>query len=302
MTIGRMQKVSLREVWEHEENSFTPWLQKHIDILNEVLEQEETNLSLSDPEREQDTENFFVDIVAEDDSGNTVIIENQLEKSNHDHLGKLITYLATTEAKAAIWIVSEPRQEHIDAVSWLNRSQLANFYLIKLEAYKIENSPPAPLLTLIVKPGSRIQTDKRSQFWALLLEKMKKKTNLFANISPQAATWISTGAGKYGLSYQFIIRKHNAQVLFSINRAKEETKDIFKKLSDFEAEINLKFAGKLDWQPRPELKSSQIVNDIDISMGGYVDEDKWPELSDSMIDAMIRLEGALKPHIDELNV
>lgn len=300
MTIGRMQKVSLREVWEHEENSFTPWLQKHINILNEVLEQEETNLSLSDPEREQDTENFFVDIVAEDDSGNTVIIENQLEKSNHDHLGKLVTYLATTEAKAAIWIVSEPRQEHIDAVSWLNRSQLANFYLIKLEAYKIENSPPAPLLTLIVKPGSRIQTDKRSQFWALLLEKMKKKTNLFANISPQAATWISTGAGKYGLSYQFIIRKHNSQVLFSINRAKEETKDIFKKLSEFEAEINLKFAGKLDWQPRSELKSSQIVNEI--STGGYVDEDKWPELSDSMIDAMIRLEGALKPHIDELSV
>jgi hypothetical protein len=129
---------------------------------------------------------------------------------------------------------------------------------------------------------------------------MKKKTNLFANISPQAATWISTGAGKYGLSYQFIIRKHNAQVLFSINRAKEETKDIFNKLSELRGEIDLKFAGKLDWQLRPDLKSSQIVNDI--SMGGYVDEDKWPELSDSMIDAMIRLEGALKPHIDELNV
>ena len=301
MTIGRMQKVSLREVWEHEENSFTPWLQKHIDILNEVLEQEGTNLSLSDPEREQDTENFFVDIVAEDDFGNSVIIENQLEKSNHDHLGKLITYLATTEAKAAIWIVSEPRQEHIDAISWLNRSQLANFYLIKLDAYKIENSPPAPLLTLIVKPGSRPQpNDKRFQFWAALLDQMKKKSDLFANISPQSSIWISTGAGKYGLSYQFIIHKHDVQVLFSINRAKEETKEIFNKLSEFKEEINSKFTGELVWQPRPELKSSQVVNYITI--GGYLDEGKWTEIQDVMIDAMINLEDALRQHIDELKI
>ena len=297
-----MERVPLREVWEHEEQDFTPWLQNNIDVLNEVLKDEETNLYLSDPEREQDTENFYVDIVAEDERGNTVIIENQLGKSNHDHLGKLITYLAATEAKAAIWIVSDPRQEHVDAISWLNRSQLADFYLLKLEAYKIENSSPAPLLTLIVKPGPRIinNDDPRFLFWTALLERMKKKSGLFANISPQSSIWISTGAGKYGLSYQFVIHKHDVQVLFGINRAKEETKEIFDRLSVHKEEINSKFVGELDWQQRPELKSSQIVNYI--SIGGYLDEEKWSQIQDAMIDAMIRLEKALKPHIEELRI
>lgn len=299
-TIGKMQKVLLREVWEHEENSFTPWLQKHIDVLNEVLEQEGTNLSLSNPERERDTENFFVDIIAEDDFGNTIIIENQLEKSNHDHLGKLITYLATTEAKAAIWIVSEPRQEHIDAISWLNRSQLANFYLIKLEAYKIGESLPAPLLTLIVKPGTTIPDDPRYQFWVSLLERMKSKSDLFSNIAPQRSIWISKGAGRFGLSYQFVIHRHDAQVLFAINRAKEESKTIFDNLFGSKQRIELKFAGELDWQRKDNLKSSLIVNTI--SIGGYHDDDEWEKIQDAMIDAMIRLEGALKLHIDELNI
>ena len=300
VTIGKMERVPLREVWEHEEQDFTPWLQNNIDVLNEVLKDEETNLYLSDPEREQVTENFHVDIVAEDERGNTVIIENQLEKSNHDHLGKLITYLAATEAKAAIWIVSDPRQEHADAISWLNKSQLAAFYLLKLEAYTIENSSPAPLLTLIVKPGPRIinNDDPRFLFWTSLLERMKMKSGLFANISPQSSIWISTGAGKYGLSYQFVIHKHDVQALFGINRAKEETKEIFESLAVHKEEINSKFMGELDWQPSPELKSSKIVNYINI--GGYLDEEKWSQIQDGMIDAMIRLEKALRPYIDNL--
>src|SRR5262249_43141766 len=92
-------------------------------------------------------------LVAEDEGSGTVIIENQLEKSNHDHLGKLITYLTGMGAKAAIWIVSDPRSEHVAAVAWLNKSSSADFYMVKVEAVRIGNSPPAPLFTLIVGPS-----------------------------------------------------------------------------------------------------------------------------------------------------
>jgi hypothetical protein len=145
-----------------------------------------------------------------------------------------------------------------------------------------------------------LHNDPRFIFWTGLLEQMKKKSNLFANISPQSSIWISTGAGKYGLSYQFVIHKHDVQVLFGINRAKEETKEIFDKLSVHKEEINSKFVGELDWQQRPELKSSQVVNYI--SIGGYLDGEKWSQIQDAMIDAMIRLDKALKPHIDELRI
>ena len=294
--IGNMQRVPLREVWEHEALDFTPWLKDNINVLIEAL-----GFNLSGVEIEQDAGDFAIDMVAEDDWGNKVIIENQLAKSDHDHLGKLLTYLTAKDAKTAIWIVSDPRQEHADAISWLNKSLLASFYLLKLEAFKIANSPPAPLLTLIVEPGLRPQpNDKRVQFWAALLERMKKKSDLFANISPQSSIWISTGAGKSGLSYQFVIHEHDVQALFAINRAKEETKEIFDKLFASKEEINSKFAGELDWQRRDKLKSSLIMNTIQI--GGYRDEDSWLQVHDAMIDAMIRLEEALEPHIENVQI
>jgi hypothetical protein len=110
------------------------------------------------------------------------IIENQLERSNHDHPGKLLTYLVAIGARAAIWIVADPRPEHVNAITWLNESSAAAFYLLKIEGIKIGESPPAPLLTLIVGPSEesreRGETKKelaerytiRERFWAQLLE------------------------------------------------------------------------------------------------------------------------------------
>ena len=146
--IGKIERVPLRDVWKHEALDLTTWLQDNIDVLNEAID-----LNLSNPEREQSAGSFNIDIVAEDEAGNPVIIENQLEKSDHDHLGKLITYLVAIGAKTAIWIVSDPRPEHLASISWLNESSSANFYLLKLEAIRIGDSPPAPLLTVIVGPS-----------------------------------------------------------------------------------------------------------------------------------------------------
>ena len=86
--IGKLKRVPLREVWKHEAKDFTQWLQENIDELNSALD-----LNLVNVDRERETGDFSIDLVAEDEGGGTVIIENQLEKSNHDHLGKLITYL-----------------------------------------------------------------------------------------------------------------------------------------------------------------------------------------------------------------
>ena len=151
--IGRLRRVPLREVWPHEALDFTPWLEENIDELNNVID-----LSLSVVAREQSAGDFNVDLVAEDESGNPVIIENQLERSNHSHLGQLITYLAQIGARAAIWIVADPRPEHVSAISWLNESSPASFYLLKLEAVRIGESLPAPLLTLIVGSSETSQS------------------------------------------------------------------------------------------------------------------------------------------------
>lgn len=120
--IGRLQRVALREVWKHEAQDFTQWLQNNIEVLNETLD-----FNLTGADRERAAGDFSVDLVAEDEDGGTVVIENQLEKSNHDHLGKLITYLTAIGAKTAIWIVSDPRPEHVAAIGWLNSSAAPSF-------------------------------------------------------------------------------------------------------------------------------------------------------------------------------
>src|SRR5215510_2832197 len=116
MVISRLTRIPLRELWKHEAHGFTYWLAENLDYLNEALDLE---LSLVEREASGDM-TFSADILAEDGSGNYYIIENQLEKTDHGHLGKIITYMSNLEGKSAIWVTSEPRPEHEKAVHWLN--------------------------------------------------------------------------------------------------------------------------------------------------------------------------------------
>jgi hypothetical protein len=111
--IGKFENVPIRELWKHEERGFSAWLELNLDVLSEAI-----GASLSEPRRELLAGDFQCDLVAEDENGDRVIVENQLEATNHDHLGKLITYLTNLDAKAAIWISTTPRPEHIRAVQW----------------------------------------------------------------------------------------------------------------------------------------------------------------------------------------
>ena len=105
--IAKLQRVPLREVWRHEAHDFTRWLEENIDVLSDAID-----VNLVNVEREKKTESTFsVDLMAEDEAGNIFIIENQLERSNHDHLGKVITYLTAMQAKALLWCLRANRDE-----------------------------------------------------------------------------------------------------------------------------------------------------------------------------------------------
>lgn len=308
--VGKIQRVSLREVWKHEAYDFTKWLEDNFELLNEI-----TELNLISVEREKSAGKFSVDLVGEDLENNLVIIENQLEKSNHDHLGKLITYLTVLDAKSAIWIVSEPRPEHIQAISWLNESSSGSFYLIKLEAIKIGDSEPAPLLTLIVGPSEESretgQTKKdlvsrhttRKRFWTELLEYSKTHTKLFASISPSTGNWIGTSSGKSGLMFVFVANKSSTSVELYIDRGKDkdqENEEIFDFLSNHSKEIEIAFEGPLSWESLEGRRAFRIRKKLNI--GGRDDEEQWPEIQKSMVDAMISLEKSFRPFINKLPI
>ena len=244
-----------------------------------------------------------------------MIIENQLEKSDHDHLGKLITYLTAYSAKSAIWINSYPRPEHVKAINWLNESTNASFYLFKLEAIQIGESERAPLLTLIAgKDQDKIESkndniperDKiRYEFWEELLKSAKGKTDLHANISPQSSSYVSASAGKAGLYYQYDILMHAAKVELYIdfgNRYRRKNKRIFDDLFENKTKIEADFGAELEWQRLEDKRACRIMKTLEKDGGYREDKAEWPKIQDAMINSMIGLEKALRPYIDELRI
>lgn len=307
MTVGRISRVPLRDVWPNEALNFTPWLQQNLDVLNEVLE-----LDLTSAEREQSAGSFSLDLLAEDSAGNPVIIENQLERSDHDHLGKVLTYLVAFDASIAIWIVKEPRPEHIAAIQWLNEASSGSFYLVQLEAIRIDDSPPAPILTKIVGPTEEArqvgQTKRefserhelRYRFWDTLLNYARSHTDVHANISPGKENWISAGSGISNVTFAYVVLEHSARVEFYISKSTEEqNKAIYDGLAVHQNDINIAFGDSLSWERRDENVSSKIAYYVEHS--GYRDE-HWDELIAILVDAMIRLEAALRPYINQLEI
>ena len=307
--ISKIKRVRLRNVWRHEAHDFTTWLESNIDVLNDILDP-----ALVSAEREQTAGTFSVDLVAEDEGGQLVIIENQLEKSDHDHLGKLLTYLTSLEAKAAVWIVGEPRPEHVRAISWLNESSSASFYLVKLEAIQIADSPPAPLLTLITGPSREaVEAGEkkkefaeryvvRKKFWTGLLEHAKSKTRLHSNISPGHYNWIGTSAGlPTGLNLNYSVRKHDGRVELYIDADRETgagNTRVFDALFAHKAAIEVAFGEELEWEPLENKRACRIAKTV--SAGGWQDEEKWSDAHAAMVDSMIRLNDALRDYLGDL--
>ena len=160
MELGFLEEVNVRELWKHEQYDFSNWLakEKSMELLGDVL-----GLTLTDVDKEVYVGSYRCDLVAKDEAtGIKVIIENQLEASNHDHLGKLITYASGLDASVIVWIVTQAREEHRSAIEWLNNNTNENlsFFLLELHAYKIGNSLPAPKFETIEKPNGFIKSSK----------------------------------------------------------------------------------------------------------------------------------------------
>jgi hypothetical protein len=307
VVVGRLEQVQLREIWQHEERGFSVWLQKNLDVLSAAV-----GIEFLNPERELEAGDFSADLVVETGNGERAIIENQLETTDHDHLGKVITYLTNLDAKIAIWIAKQPRSEHIRAVQWLNEVTPDDvaFYLVKLSAYRISGSPPAPLFTVIVGPSKESKDFGkqkkdlaerhvlRLKFWEGLLSRAKQKGVMWhAQRSATKESWIGAGAGvRAGVSLNYVIWKDGegcAELYIDTGDAMEN-KRIFNNLWLKREEIEDACGQKLEWDRLDDKRASRVR--FMVTAGGLSDgEERWPDIQDAMIDAMDRLAKAVLP-------
>ena len=242
-------------------------------------------------------------------TGEKVIIENQLEASNHDHLGKIITYASGLDANVIVWIVKEAREEHRSAVEWLNNntSTNINFFLIEVHAYKIGDSNPAPMFEVVEKPNGFIKNAKnqsgssdlnksqseRLEFWTQFNDVIVERGKPFKIRKASTDHWydiaIGTSVGHVALN---LVNKEGCVVVeLYINDDKELYDSLESQKEEIEAKLNL----PLEWRRLDDKKASRIMHKI---YGlNFDDHSNYGELMNEMIDKAVKFISVFKKYM-----
>jgi hypothetical protein len=305
MKIGKLEKIDLRHIWKNEATDFTVWIEDNIDHLSDFL-----GFDLEVLEREKKVGSFSIDLLAQTSNGDKVIIENQLEKTDHTHLGQIITYFTNLDAKCVIWIAREIRQEHANAINWLNEFTGIAFYLIQVEAYKIGQSDPAPYFKLVCKPdeemkaiGTEIKdlSDRGKfniQFWETMMEKCKGRLDHFCNKKASKYHFHTGGAGKGGFSFNFIASKKGSGIELYIDSGDEDKNLAYlKELELSKNEIEKEFGKSLSWEELSEKRACRIRFTI---CSDSITECDVAKAQDQMISWMEKFESVIRPRLKNL--
>lgn len=308
MQIRKIRHVPLREIWPREDTDFTVWLEDNIDYLNDAL-----GFDITVEQREKPVGPFSLDLYGEDANGGKVIIENQLEKTDHDHLGKVLTYMSNLEGKKAIWISPTPREEHARAIDWLNEftpDDIA-FYLVKLEAIRIGDHPVvAPQFTVVKGPseevkqiGSEKKADAkrhkaRESFWTQFIDHMNTQNDLYTNISPTFRQVLVRSMGVTGVGLNvYCTKKYVRGEIYMSKGKREENKSIFDFLFDQRQQIEAAYGGELVWERLDQGIHTRIKHQLDDV--DWTNEKDWPRIMEFLSDSTTRFEQAFRDPIKQ---
>lgn len=305
--LGKLEEIKdLREVWPHEALDFTPWLSQddNISLLADAL-----GMDITVEETEAPVGDFNVDIFAsETGTDRRIIIENQLGDTDHDHLGKLITYASGKSAEVIVWVVKHAREEHRAAVEWLNNhtDEKIGFFLCEVKLYRIGASEPAVKFEVIEKPndwtkevkksemGSQTQ-QQRYEYWAAFQEYAFQNAQFakaFRRRKPSTDHWLdySIGSSSCHLTVTQIRRRNALRVELYIGNDKELFRTLFEKKEVIESDAGLTF----DWQELPRIKASSVLLTKSVEFG---DRSQWNAQFDWIMDVMLKMKAAFKKYV-----
>ncbi len=267
MELGRLEKIELREVWRHEALDFTRWLARKENI---ALLSKEVGIDIEVIETEMSVGRYNVDIYARDtESSKRIVIENQLENTNHDHLGKMLVYAAGLDADIAIWVVKDVNEEHRQAVEWLNDNSFEkiNIFLVKVELWQIDNSPIAPKFQVICEPNNWAKvlkqqskdniTDlelKQMEYWQGFVDYAKSKDKTYISQRPSIYNWYVIRIGSSDYKIKLVHSVNSDMIRCQLEIFNDE---IYKKLEQYKNEIDNKING-LEWEYLEDRKVNRI--------------------------------------------
>lgn len=311
--LGKLEPVALREVWSNEASDFTPWLtnEENLNTLAEALGISELVLENT----EVYVGDFKLDILCTDGDEN-VVIENQLEKTNHDHLGKILVYAAGIGAKKIIWIAESFRQEHMAALQFLNENttEKLNFFGVEIKVWKIGDSLFAPQFEVVVKPNGWTKSAREQaritantspteqlqlRFWTALVEHLSKNAPNIRPQRPHPKHWLVIPIGRSGfqLNPKVHTREHQlgVELWISCPQAKQHFSNLFAQKEQIENQLDF----ELDWQELPNSSSCARIatwyHGADIE-----NEHRWEKYFDWLTRKIVKMNEVLRPIVREL--
>ena len=293
-----LESQDVREYWEHEAQDFTPWLAEQI-RSEEVSELEDAlSLDLEVIQEEKSVGRYSVDILAEVvDDNRKVIIENQLDPSDHDHLGKSIAYASGVDGDILVWIAPQFYDEHRDAFQWLNQNSRegVDLFAIRLEVWRIGDSEPAVRLNPIAEPSEWREKAQRSdrelsdtkqlqeEFWTQFRDRIKEADTRLSPRKPKAKHWYNNPIGKSGMHLSFVLNSRDNEI--RSQSIIKDNADAYWALADDQEEITSQIDRPLVWiepeETRAEKERSRILfrKDADIE-----DTERWKEYQNWFIE------------------
>jgi hypothetical protein len=290
--LGRLERVELRDIWITEATDFTPWLARpeNLVVLGAAL-----GIDLELEAQEKTVGPFRADILCKDiGTDGWVLIENQLERTDHIHLGQLLTYASGLEAVTIVWIAARFTEEHRSTLDWLNRitNEKFRFFGLEVELWRIGSSTPAPKFNVVSKPNDWSQSVAQAAraiddaelsgtrivqraYWAALNTALTAIGGpVSGNRKPQPQSWMVYSIGRSGLHLSAVMIRPKSQVRSELHIAGDRAKAFFALLVQQKDEIERELGYQLEWEELPSKRDSRIssyLNNVDPE-----NETDWP--------------------------
>ena len=307
---GRLERVKLRNIWETEAQHFTPWLasEENLSVLADTLcmelelESQETNVGP-----------FRADILCKNaDGGSWVLIENQLERTDHLHLGQLLTYAAGLHAVTICWIAESFTEEHRATLDWLNEITAGRFQFfgLEIEVWKIGNSLPAPKFNVVSKPNDwsrsgvkighgNITPTKRLQweFWSALMKCLVKRRSPVRSKKPQPEGWMSFSIGRSEFSLVATLQSKEKWISVYLSMMGPNATAHFRLLERQREEIEEEL-GDLEWRALPGKEQHIRLRQKNADP---MQQKDWPNQLDWMVSTLEGFNKTFRPRLKSLD-
>jgi hypothetical protein len=316
LTLGRLERVDPRQAWASEPRDFTPWLAspENIALLGEAI-----GIELEVVSTERGVGPYRADILCKDTvSGHLVLVENQLEATDHVHMGQLMTYAAGLDAVTIVWVARRFTDEHRAALDWLNRitDPAVNFFGLEIELWRIGSSPVAPKFNVVSQPNDWRKTVKESvaagqegqaserqqlhrEFWTQFREYMQQRGSRIRIGTPSDDYWkdMSIGRANVKLTAANGMRDGYSSVSFEMTGPQGQAH--FQLLRErHREEVERVLGHGVHWDERP----GRAVRKVELRRASKpADPSTWPELNAWFAEKLETMDGLFRPIVTTLD-